>query len=83
MNASVASPPVAAGETVLHDTGLHNAGLHDAGFDGPARPSRLRRAVDFLLGKVVTLVLAAGALALGIATFVMLAGGVSWACSRT
>ena len=44
----------------------------------PAEPSRsaLGRASDFLLGKVLTLLLAAGALALGIATFVMLAQGV-------
>ncbi len=39
--------------------------------------SRLRRTMDFLLGKVLTLVLAAGALALGVATFAVLAGGVS------
>ncbi len=40
--------------------------------------SRLRRATDFLLGKVLTLLLAAGALALGVATFVVLAGGLSF-----
>src|SRR5580658_7734951 len=38
------------------------------------RESRLGRIADILLGKVVTLVLAAGALALGIATFVLLVG---------
>src|SRR3954452_15210449 len=42
----------------------------------PPRPSRVRRLADFLLGKVVTLVLAAVALALGVATFVLLSGGV-------
>ena len=42
----------------------------------PATPrSRLRRLADILLGKVVTLVLAAVALLLGIATFVLLSGG--------
>jgi two-component system, NtrC family, nitrogen regulation sensor histidine kinase NtrY len=40
-----------------------------------AAPSRLRRSADILLGKVVTLVLAAVALLLGIATFVLLSGG--------
>jgi two-component system nitrogen regulation sensor histidine kinase NtrY len=40
-----------------------------------AVPSRLRRLADILLGKVVTLVLAAVALLLGIATFVLLSGG--------
>jgi two-component system nitrogen regulation sensor histidine kinase NtrY len=40
-----------------------------------APPSRLRQLADILLGKVVTLVLAAVALALGIATFVVLSGG--------
>jgi two-component system nitrogen regulation sensor histidine kinase NtrY len=40
-----------------------------------AAPSRLRRLADILLGKVVTLVLAAVALLLGIATFVLLSGG--------
>jgi two-component system nitrogen regulation sensor histidine kinase NtrY len=43
---------------------------------GLARPGRLRRLGDILLGKVVTLILALGALLLGIATFVVLAGGV-------
>jgi two-component system nitrogen regulation sensor histidine kinase NtrY len=38
--------------------------------------SRVGRIVDILLDKVLTLVLAAGALALGIATFVLLAQGV-------
>ncbi len=44
----------------------------------PASPrrSRVGRVVDILLDKVLTLVLAAGALALGIATFVLLAQGV-------
>ncbi len=40
---------------------------------GAPQPSRLRRIIDFLLGKVLTLVLAAGALALSIVTFAMLA----------
>ena len=44
---------------------------------GPAR-SRLSRLADFALGKVVTLVLAAAALGLGLATFVVLAGGLSY-----
>ena len=39
------------------------------------RPSALRRVVDLLLGKVATLVLAAVALALGLATFALLSGG--------
>jgi len=39
------------------------------------RPSWPRRVADILLGKVVTLVLAAVALALGIFTFVILSGG--------
>ena len=38
-------------------------------------PSRLRRLADLLLGKSVTLVLAAAALVLAIATFVLLSGG--------
>jgi two-component system nitrogen regulation sensor histidine kinase NtrY len=38
-------------------------------------PSRLRRVMNLLLGKGVTLVLATGALGLGIATFVLLSGG--------
>ena len=42
----------------------------------PPNGSRVRRVLDILLGKVLTLVLAAGALLLGIATFVMLAQGV-------
>src|SRR3954471_11503282 len=42
----------------------------------PPRPSRVRRLADFLLGKVVTLLLAAVAVALGVATFVLLSGGV-------
>ncbi|MBV8916247.1 MAG: PAS domain-containing sensor histidine kinase [Acetobacteraceae bacterium] len=40
------------------------------------RISRVRRTADVLLGKVVTLLLAAVALALGVATFVLLSGGV-------
>ncbi len=40
----------------------------------PLRDSWVRRVADLLLGKVVTLVLAAFALVLGIATFVLLAG---------
>ncbi|GAC1346105.1 MAG: PAS domain-containing sensor histidine kinase [Acetobacteraceae bacterium] len=45
----------------------------------PAAPpaSKARRIADVLLGKVVTLVLAAVALALGVGTFVLLSGGVS------
>ncbi len=42
----------------------------------PPRRSLLRRLADALLGKVVTLLLAAFALALGISTFVMLSGGM-------
>src|SRR4051794_16821117 len=42
----------------------------------PPRVSWLRRMTDVTLGKVVTLVLAAIALTLGVATFVLLAGGV-------
>jgi two-component system, NtrC family, nitrogen regulation sensor histidine kinase NtrY len=45
-----------------------------ASSDGPPR-TRLRVVVDTLLGKAVTLILAAIALVLGIATFVLLAGG--------
>ena len=45
---------------------------------GAPRPSLARRLVDAALGKVVTLVLAALALALGVGTFVMLAGGVNF-----
>ena len=41
----------------------------------PAARSPLRRLADILLGKVVTLVLAAGALGLAIGTFVLLSGG--------
>ncbi len=40
-----------------------------------AGSSRLQRVVDILLGKVMTLVLAALALLLAMATFVLLAGG--------
>ena len=42
---------------------------------GPPRRSLPRRVADVLLGKVVTLLLAAFALALGISTFSMLSGG--------
>jgi NtrY N-terminal region len=42
----------------------------------PLRPSGVRRVLDMLMGKFVTLVLASGALALGVATFVLLARGV-------
>jgi two-component system nitrogen regulation sensor histidine kinase NtrY len=45
------------------------------GEETPARATLLRRLVDIALGKIVTLVLAATALALGIGTFVVLAGG--------
>jgi len=41
------------------------------------RESIVRRVADVLLGKVATLFLAAVALALGVATFVLLSGGVS------
>ena len=41
----------------------------------PVRRSRLGRAMDILLGKAVTLVLAAIALVLAIATFIILSGG--------
>jgi two-component system nitrogen regulation sensor histidine kinase NtrY len=44
---------------------------------GPPRASWARRLVDTALGKVVTLVLAALALSLGVGTFVMLSGGVN------
>ena len=43
---------------------------------GPPRSSVARRVADVLLGKVVTLLLAVFALALGISTFVLLSGGV-------
>ena len=45
------------------------------GEESPPRATLLRRLVDLALGKVVTLVLAAVALALGIGSFVVLAGG--------
>jgi two-component system nitrogen regulation sensor histidine kinase NtrY len=45
----------------------------------PPRPSLPRRFADIMLGKIVTLVLAAVALVLGIATFVVLANGVPFA----
>jgi len=43
---------------------------------GPERPGWLARLLDLVLGKVATLVLAMGALALGIGTFSVLADGV-------
>ena len=43
----------------------------------PPRASLLRRVLDALLGKVVTLVLASIALGLGIGTFAVLSGGIS------
>jgi len=43
----------------------------------PPQRSLLRRMADVLLGKVVTLLLAAFALALGLSTFAMMSGGVS------
>ena len=45
----------------------------------PMQPPRslARRLADLLLGKVSTLLLAAGALALGVGTFVLLSGGMS------
>ncbi len=48
-------------------------------FEAAAGPSRGRRLADILLGKAVTLVLAAVATALGVATFILLAGGVHFA----
>ena len=55
---------------------LADGGGAGAAEPAPERRSRVRRVVDILLGKVLTLVLAAGALALGIATFMLLAQGV-------
>ena len=43
--------------------------------DAAPRPSRLRRVVDMLLGRGVTLLLSAVALGLGVATFGLLSGG--------
>ncbi len=43
----------------------------------PPRRSLVRRVTDALLGKVITLLLAAFALALGVSTFAMMSGGVS------
>ncbi|MGH7066748.1 MAG: hypothetical protein ACREEU_03080, partial [Acetobacteraceae bacterium] len=48
---------------------------------GGERASWLGRALEVALGRVVTLVLAASALALGIATFAVLAGGVKFGVS--
>ena len=48
---------------------------HVAPIEDAPRDSRLRRLGDLLLGKSVTLVLAAVALGLGIATFTVLSGG--------
>jgi len=45
------------------------------GVDGQPPATALRRLVDLALGKMVTLVLAAFALVLGLVTFVVLAGG--------
>ena len=58
----------------LRDSFTHDA----AAAEPPASPprSRVLRVVDILLGKMLTLLLAAGALALGIATFILLAQGV-------
>ncbi|MGH7058653.1 MAG: sensor histidine kinase NtrY-like, partial [Acetobacteraceae bacterium] len=50
----------------------------------PPRPSRrliLGHLLDVLLGRVVTLVLAMGALGLGVATFAVLAGGIKFGVS--
>jgi two-component system nitrogen regulation sensor histidine kinase NtrY len=47
-----------------------------------ARGGRLRDVADLLLGKSVTLILAAVALVLGIATFVVLAGGLSFGVNQ-
>ncbi len=44
-------------------------------YPAPARRSKLGRAMDILLGKVVTLLLAAIALVLAIVTFIILSGG--------
>ncbi len=57
-----------------------NAPLDPRTFRPSVAPSWPRRIANALLGKVVTLVLAAIALALGVATFVALSGGVelSW-----
>ena len=49
--------------------------------EGPPRTSWLARVLDVVLGRVVTLVLAVGALGLGIATFTVLAGGVKFGVS--
>ncbi|MGH7158769.1 MAG: ATP-binding protein [Acetobacteraceae bacterium] len=48
---------------------------------GSVRASWLGRVLEVALGRVVTLVLAAGALVLGIATFAVLAGGVKFGVS--
>ncbi|HWA78682.1 MAG TPA: PAS domain-containing sensor histidine kinase [Acetobacteraceae bacterium] len=49
--------------------------------EGGRHASWLARALDVVLGRVVTLVFAVGALALGIATFTVLAGGVKFGVS--
>ena len=66
MNADL--PPVKPEEMAL-------SAPHELPPGGEPPPSRLRRVMDLLLGKGVTLVLAAVALGLGIATFVLLSGG--------
>jgi len=45
----------------------------------PERPTPLRRVADILLGKLVTLILAAVALALGMASFAVMANGAPFA----
>jgi len=54
-----------------------NAASKPATLRPPPRLSAARRVADALLGKAVTLILAAVALALGVGTFVLLSGGVS------
>ena len=53
----------------------HSAALRPGGGRLDPASSWLRRVADILLGKVVTLVLAAVALTLGVVTFVVLSGG--------
>ncbi len=54
-----------------------NASPDPLGLVPPATPSVTARLTDILLGKVVTLVLAGGALLLALGTFILLAGGGS------
>ncbi len=62
---------------VTHDPrDLGPAAMPDMTRPAPVGVSRARRMADILLGKATTLLLAAFALALGVATFVLLAGGV-------